>query len=92
MAIISDHDDGVLLTVWVVPGSSRNVIGGRHGDALKVRVTAPPERGKANRAVLALLAARCGTAAELVAGGSGRQKTVLLRGIDQEAAAAALSL
>lgn len=44
------------LTLKVVPGSSRNVITGWLGDALKVRVTQPPENGKANKAVISLLA------------------------------------
>jgi uncharacterized protein (TIGR00251 family) len=45
-----------LLSVKVVPGSSRNCISGWLGDTLKVRVTAKPEKGKANEAVLSLLA------------------------------------
>ena len=92
MGILTDHEDGVLLTVWVVPGSSRDVIAGRHGDALKVRVTAPAQGGRANAAVLAMLSARCGTTAKLVTGGSGRKKTVLLQGIGRVEATARLGL
>lgn len=40
----------------VVPGASREGLAGRYGDRLKLRVTAAPESGKANKAVLALLA------------------------------------
>lgn len=46
------------LTVKVVPGSSRDQIVGWLGDALKVKVTAPPEKGRANAAVVAILADR----------------------------------
>ncbi len=49
-----------MLKVKVVPGSSRTRIDGWLGDALKVRVTAKPEKGKANDAVVTLLAATLG--------------------------------
>jgi uncharacterized protein len=48
------------LTVKVVPGSSRNQIVGWLGNALKIKVTAPPEKGRANEAVVAILADRLG--------------------------------
>ena len=51
---------GCRLKVKVVPGASRTEIVGRLGDALKVRVASPPEGGKANREVLAVLADRLG--------------------------------
>ncbi|WP_028081206.1 DUF167 domain-containing protein [Solimonas soli] len=44
------------LAVKVTPGASRNALLGWHGEALKLAVTAVPERGKANAAVQALLA------------------------------------
>ena len=45
-----------ILKVKVVPGSSRNHIAGWLGESLKIRVTANPEKGKANDAVVSLLA------------------------------------
>lgn len=48
--------DGIRLRVKVVPNASRDRIAGMLGDCLKVAVTAPPEAGKANRAVCQLLA------------------------------------
>ena len=80
-------DDGVVLAVHVQPGAGRTAVVGRHGTALKVKVAAPPERGRANDAVLALLAASFGVPAkqvELVGGASSRSKQVLLREVDPE--------
>jgi uncharacterized protein YggU (UPF0235/DUF167 family) len=57
---------------------------GRHGDAWKVRVTEAPERGRANEAVLRLLAdtlALPRTAVTLVSGYGGRDKVVELTGV-----------
>lgn len=48
--------DPVLLNVKVVPGASRSKIAGWLGDALKIQTSAAPERGKANAAVIELLA------------------------------------
>jgi uncharacterized protein (TIGR00251 family) len=84
-------DDGVLVEVWVVPGSSRSQVGGFHGGALRVRVAAPAEGGKANRAAAALVAeALGGRRGEVVAGHRGRRKRVLVEGVTLEAARARL--
>jgi len=48
------------LKIKVVPGASRTEIVGLLGEAVKVRVAAPPEGGKANREVVAVLAGRLG--------------------------------
>jgi uncharacterized protein len=73
------------LRLRVSPGARSDTVVGRHGDGWKVRVTAPPEDGKANAAVLRLLAERLdlpGGSVTLVSGLSGRDKIVELAGID----------
>ncbi len=56
----------MLLWVKAVPGASRNQIAGILGDRLKVRVSAPPEGGKANKAICKLLARALGVKANQV--------------------------
>jgi uncharacterized protein len=83
------------LRLRVIPGSPRACVVGRHGEAWKLRVTAPPERGKANKAVLDLLAeALAVEPAELrlVAGHSGRNKTVEVSGLSADEAERRLAL
>jgi uncharacterized protein (TIGR00251 family) len=71
----------------VVPGSSRNEIVGWLGDALKIKVTAPPEKGKANEAVVELLAAALDIATDdviVVSGHASPAKVVAVSGMDDE--------
>jgi uncharacterized protein len=65
-----------VIQVKVVPKSSRDEIAGWLGSRLKVRVSAPPERGKANAAVEKLLSDVLGAPARVVAGASSPLKTV----------------
>jgi uncharacterized protein (TIGR00251 family) len=84
--IRADGDD-VLLTVWVVPGSSRSSVDGLHGDALKVRVAAPPERGRANAAVADLLGGVLGVTVHLESGANARRKVFRAPGVSAADAA-----
>lgn len=71
----------------VAPGATRPGVVGRHGDAWKLRVAAPPEHGKANDAVLDLLATTLEVpraSVTLVSGGSSRNKIVQLTGIEPD--------
>lgn len=72
---------GTRLRLRVKPGARRSSIVGIHGGALKVAVTAPPERGRANLAVVALIAGALGLPAssiEMVSGEASRDKVVHL--------------
>ena len=72
------------LPIKVVPGSSRNCIAGWLGEALRVRVTAPPERGKANTAVEKIIADALGLpndAVNIVKGSTSARKIVEIAGL-----------
>lgn len=61
LLVRDDGAGGTLIGVKVVPGAKRDQLSGLLGDRLKIRTSAAPEGGKANRAVCALLAERLGT-------------------------------
>ncbi|HLI33390.1 MAG TPA: DUF167 domain-containing protein [Solirubrobacteraceae bacterium] len=72
------------LAVRAIAGASANTIAGERGGALVVRVSAPPERGRANVAICRLLADRLGLAASavwVVRGQASTRKVVRVRGI-----------
>lgn len=74
------------LEVKVVPKASREGLVGWLGDALKVRVTAPPERGRANEAVRDVLAGALGVPPDrvrLVAGHAAARKVFDVEGLDE---------
>jgi len=52
--------DGWLLAIHAQPGAKRSEVAGLHGNALKIRVAAPPVEGKANAALVAFLAGALG--------------------------------
>ena len=86
--------EGVLVALRVQPKASRARIVGLHGNALKLAVTEAPEKGKANEAVVELLADALGIAKsrlEITAGLASRNKTALVRG-EKDAAAIAAKL
>lgn len=73
-------DGGCALRIKVVPGASRSGLAGILGDRLKVRVSAPPEGGRANRAVEELLTSLSGYTCVVLAGHGTPLKTILVRG------------
>jgi uncharacterized protein (TIGR00251 family) len=79
MSFVLSHPAGLAFRVHVQPRSSRNQVVGVHGDALKVKLTAPPVEGAANAACVAFLADALGlpkSALSIVAGHTGRRKTI----------------
>jgi hypothetical protein len=75
------------LRLRVAPGASHTGIVGRHGDAWKVRVAAPAENGRANDAVVRLLAETLAlpiAAVTVVSGHAARDKIIELAGVEPE--------
>jgi len=75
----------VVLRVHVQPGAGKSAVTGRYGDAVKLKVAAPPEGGRANDAVASLLASTLGvdrSHVELASGAASRAKRFTVSGVD----------
>jgi len=84
----------VTLKVKVIASSSRDSIAGWLDDALKVKVMAPPEKGKANKAVISLLADRLSIdshAINIIGGHSSPNKTITIDGLTEAGIRATLT-
>jgi len=84
-------DGCVTLTLHIQPGAKKTELAGLHGDALKIRLAAPPVDGKANEALLKFIAETLGmakTAITLKSGHTSRRKVLEIKGADRIAIAA----
>jgi uncharacterized protein YggU (UPF0235/DUF167 family) len=82
---LDQHADGVMLLVRAYPGSRQNAVRGEHDGALKIGVTQVAEKGKANKAIVGVLAAELGlkkSQIELLSGQTTSLKRFLVRGVD----------
>ena len=94
MITIAGHKDGCILPVRAQPGARKSRIIGEHAGALKVAVTAPPEAGRANKALIEALSEALHikrSQVELMSGETSREKRFFIRGFDQATLTAALS-
>lgn len=94
MSAIEETEGGVLIRVKAVPGARREQIAGLLGDRLKVKVSQPPEGGRANAAICALLAQKLGvkaSAVSVVSGQANPEKVVRVEGVTPERAREALT-
>lgn len=92
--VIDDLDGDAVLLVHVQPRAGRTAVAGVHGDALRIRVQAPPADGRATEAARRVVADAFGLTAarvELVRGERSRLKRFRLRGISPRDAAAAVA-
>lgn len=84
MIAVADHAEGCVLPVRAQPGARRAGVQGEQAGALKVAVTAPPEDGRANQALVEVLRKALGvkrSQVELIAGQTSRDKRFLIRGL-----------
>ena len=87
MLSITTTSAGVVLPVRASPGSKRDCLAGEHAGALKVAVSAPPDKGKANEAIIALLSEILQLPKSnitLISGATSRQKKFLIEGIGSD--------
>ena len=88
MIAISAHVDGATLAVRAQPGARKNVVLGEQAGALKIAVTAPPEDGRANEALVEMLRDWLGvkrSQVSLLSGDKNRNKVFLIHGVTVEA-------
>lgn len=93
MIDIKDHANGCIVRVRAQPGARRAGIVGEQAGALKIAVTAAPERGKANQALIEVLCDELGlkrSQVQLLSGETSRDKRLLLVGMKAETLRAAL--
>jgi len=79
MPYLKENTDGVTLKVFIQPRSSKNMIAGLHGHALKIKLTAPPVDGAANKMCIKYLAKWLKVILKVVSGHKNRTKLLLLR-------------
>ena len=79
----SCNGDSITLSLHVQPGAKQTAVAGLHGDALKIRLAAPPIEGRANEALLRFIADFFKVPVrnvELQKGGQSRQKRIVVHG------------
>jgi uncharacterized protein (TIGR00251 family) len=82
MLPIRKHPEGIIFKIFVQPRSSKNMIVGLHGDALKLKLTAAPVDNAANKMCIKFLAKHLGVSnsqIEIISGHTSRTKHLLLR-------------
>jgi len=87
MLELKQTGDGIVFKIRVQPRASKNELAGLHGDSVKIRLTAPPVEGEANKACIDFLATLLQVSrsnVEIIAGHKGRNKTVKVIGVKRE--------
>lgn len=93
MSWLAATADGIVLTLHIQPGAKKTEVCGLHGEALKIRLAAPPVDGKANEALIEFVARTLGvpkSRVTLVSGHTARAKRLHVAGVGAAAAESAL--
>jgi len=88
MSFLTDTPAGAVLNLRIIPRANKNAIQGEHGDALKIRLCAPPVEGAANAALIEFLSETFSiprARIQLLSGQTSRNKRVLLSGFSASA-------
>ena len=84
MPWLRDEADALILTLHIQPAAKKTEVVGVHGDALKIRLAAPPVDGKANAALIKFVAAQLGvgkSTVTLISGDTARAKRLRIVGV-----------
>ncbi|MBN2538458.1 MAG: YggU family protein [Deltaproteobacteria bacterium] len=87
MIPVGETTDGIVLNIRVIPRSSRCELAGIQGDALKLRITAPPVEGAANKECVRFLSGMLGikkSQIKIIAGHKSKNKKVSISGITRK--------
>jgi uncharacterized protein len=82
---VSQNDGDVILSVKVVPAGSKTALAGFLGGMLKIKLSAAPEKGKANKALISFLADVLGVkknAVSIISGSTNPHKKVKIHGVN----------
>jgi uncharacterized protein (TIGR00251 family) len=81
---LKETSDGIVIQLHVIPNASKTEIVGTHGEALKIKIKAPPVDGKANQAIVSFFSEFLNVAKskiEILRGDKSKTKSLLIRGI-----------
>jgi uncharacterized protein (TIGR00251 family) len=93
--MLQSVDNGVVITVRVIPRAGKSAVAGTRGDALLVRLRSAPVEGAANEELIEVIAKQLGVAkraVEIISGQRSREKRVQVSGVDVESASKMLGL
>lgn len=84
---MQEKSEGIVFKIFAQPRSAKNAVAGIHGDALKIKLTAPPVDGAANEMCIKYLSKCLGvskSSLEIMTGQTGRTKQILVRCPDED--------